>query len=81
MQRTVEKIKEISTIVEPKIKLDLIEKDPDDNIVLECAKEGKVDFIPSYDNHILDLKEFENIPILKPDDFLKRYDSLISHKL
>lgn len=77
IQRTIEKIREISTIVEPKCKLTVVKKDPDDNIVLECAKEGKVDFILTYDNHLLDFKKFENIPILKPDAFLKVICSLL----
>lgn len=71
MKHTVKKIISISTIIEPKIKLDVVKDDPDDNKILECALAGNVDCIISNDKHLLKLKKFENIPILKPDDFLK----------
>ena len=45
--------------------------DSDDNKILECAKEGTVDFIITNDNHLLKLKEFENIEIMKPEDFIR----------
>src|SRR3989338_9547108 len=69
MKLTVEKIRFISKIIEPKIKLDIVKDDSDDNKILECAKEGTVDFIITNDNHLLKLKEFENIEIMKPEDF------------
>lgn len=58
------------TIVQPKEKIDAIKTDPDDNIILECAIEAKVDYIISQDYHLLDLKEFRGIKILSPEDFL-----------
>ena len=64
MKRTVEKIISISKIVEPLEKLNIVNEDPDDNKILECAKSGEVDFIISNDNHLLKLKEFENIKII-----------------
>src|SRR3989344_2501232 len=64
IKRTVEKIISISKIVEPLEKLNIVNEDPDDNKILECAKSGEVDFIISNDNHLLKLKEFENIKII-----------------
>jgi len=58
------------SLVEPKIKLDIVKEDSDDNIVLECAVEAKADYILSYDNHLLKLKEFNGIKIVKPEEFL-----------
>ena len=69
MRWTVEKIRDLSTIVEPSEKLNVVMDDPDDNMVIECAKEGKVDFIVSNDHHLYDMKEFEKIKILKPKQF------------
>ena len=71
MKRTVEKIISISKIVEPLEKINIIKEDPDDNKILECAKSGKVDFIVSNDNHLLKLKEFENIKIITPKTFVE----------
>jgi|SRR3989338_3625421 len=70
MQRTVEEIITLSKIVEPKSKLDIIKEDPDDNKILECAVEGKVDYIISQDKHLLDIKEYKEIKIITPKDFL-----------
>jgi len=71
MKRTLEKIISISTIVEPKLKFDTVKDDSDDNKILECAFEGKVDYIISKDNHLLNLKEVQGIKILTPEEFLK----------
>ncbi len=72
MKRTVEKIISISTIVEPKNKFKIVEKDSDDDKFLECAVEGNADFIISQDNHLLKLKEFKGIKILTPSEFLNQ---------
>ena len=71
MGYSVGKIISISKIVEPLEKLDVVKEDPDDNKILECAKEGKVDYIITQDKHLLKLKNFEGIEIVKPDEFLK----------
>lgn len=61
----------ISTLIETKTKLDIIKADPKDNIILEIAIEGKVEYIISYDNHLLNMIEFRNIKIIRPGEFLK----------
>jgi putative PIN family toxin of toxin-antitoxin system len=71
MFKVVEHVIKSSQIVEPKQKLNIVKEDPEDNKILECAKEGKVDYIVTKDYHLLKLKEFEGIKIIKPDDFLK----------
>lgn len=71
MKRTIEKIISLSILVEPKEKFDIIQDDLDDNKILECAFEGKVDYIVSQDNHLLKLKEFHGIKIITPEEFLK----------
>lgn len=61
----------ISTLIETETKLDLIKADPKDNIILESALDGKVDYIVSYDNHLLNMIEFRGIKIISPGEFLK----------
>lgn len=61
----------ISKLINPRKKLKIIEKDPKDNMVLECALEGQVDYIVSGDTHLLELKRFQDITIVKPSDFIK----------
>jgi len=71
MEDLLRTILSISTLIETKTKLDIIKADPKDNIILEAAIEGKVEYIISYDNHLLNMIEFRNIKIISPGDFLK----------
>ncbi len=68
------KIVEMSAIVKPKRKIRAVADDPDDDKVIECAVEGRVDYIITYDaKHLLKLKEFEGIKIVSPREFLKLF--------
>src|SRR3989344_4782367 len=71
MEDLLRTILSISTLIETKTKLDIIKADPKDNIILEAAIEGKVEYIISYDNHLLNMIEFRNIKIISPGEFLK----------
>lgn len=65
-------ISTLSTLVQPQVKLEIVEKDPTDNKILEAALEAEADFIVSGDKkHILPLKEFEGIKIISSAEFLK----------
>ncbi len=59
-----------SIIVEPHEKTDTIKEDPEDNKFLEAALSGKADFIVSQDKHLLNLKEFQGIKIISPEEML-----------
>lgn len=63
---------EISDVVQPVETLTIIKDDKDDNKFLEAAIAGNAKFIISGDKHLLDLKEFMGIKILKPADLLRR---------
>lgn len=72
IKEAVEAIEEKAILVKPKIKLSVIKEKEDDNRILECALEGKAQFIISGDKrHILPLKNFHGIRIVSPDEFLK----------
>lgn len=72
MKRSVEKIVSISIVIESKQKFKVMKEDPDDNKILECAFEGKVNYIISQDKDLLRLKNFEGIEIINPEEFLDR---------
>ena len=57
-------------LVEPKEKIDIIKDDLDDNKILECAVASKSEYIVTYDNHLLSLKEFRGVKILKPEELV-----------
>jgi putative PIN family toxin of toxin-antitoxin system len=56
-------------IVIPRTTVHVVTADPDDNRILECAVDGKADVIVSNDHHLLDLKEYADIPIVAGVDF------------
>ena len=58
-----------SIIVEPKEKILAVKDDPKDDIFIETAVAGNVDYIVSQDNHLLKLKEFRGIKIITPEEF------------
>src|SRR3989344_4007827 len=60
-------ILENSTLINPSTKIDLIREDPEDNKFLETAVDGKTDFIVSQDKHLLNLKEYLGIKVVKPE--------------
>ena len=62
----------ISEYVEVKSQIEVIKDDPTDNIFLALAVDGKADVIVSGDHHLLDLKEFHDIPIIPLRKFLIR---------
>jgi len=57
-------------IVEGKEDIDIIKDDPTDNKYLACAYEGEADYIVSGDHHLLGIKTYKGIEILKVKSFL-----------
>ena len=60
----------ISEYVEVRSKIDLVKADPTDNVFLNLAIDGEAEVIVSGDHHLLDLKEFNDIPIISVRKFL-----------
>ncbi|MEK6983355.1 MAG: putative toxin-antitoxin system toxin component, PIN family [Nanoarchaeota archaeon] len=71
--KSAEKITAMSILVHPREKLNVVKDDPDDDKIIEAAVEGKVDYIVSYDNHLLKLKEYRGIKIVTPKQFLNLF--------
>lgn len=63
-------ILEKAIIVLPTRKLNVVKDDSDDNKFIETALEGKAQFIVSQDNDLLRIKQYENIKIINPEEFL-----------
>ena len=64
-----------STIIKPKLKLNVIEDDAEDNRILECAVAAGADIIVSGDRHLLQLGKFRKTKILTPREFFERITS------
>jgi len=61
-----ETLREISEIVTPSEKLNVISSDPDDNKILEAALKGKAELIVSIDQDLIKLKNYKGIGIVHP---------------
>lgn len=70
-----EEIHELCYIVAPGEHIDVIEADPDDNKILECALAADAQLIVSGDSHLLDLSQWQNIQIISPATFASRIAS------
>jgi uncharacterized protein len=64
--RWIAQLEQVIIVVRPKDKLSVVENDPDDNKVLECAIEAKADLVVSADKHLTKLKEYKTIKIIHP---------------
>ena len=56
--------------------LRVIQDDPDDDRVLECAIVGRANYLVSGDRHLLKLSQFEGIAILNVREFMDILDPL-----
>ena len=57
-------------VVKPANKFDVM-RDKKDNKIIECAFDGKAEYIVTGDPDLLDLKEFRGIKIIKAKEFLE----------
>jgi putative PIN family toxin of toxin-antitoxin system len=70
----VEAIEAMATPTTPTERLDVIERDPDDNQVLECATAAQSEFVVTGDNALLAPGSFRGIAIVTVATFLQRFD-------
>jgi uncharacterized protein len=54
--------------------LDVVERDPDDNRVLECATAALSEFVVTGDTDLLALGSFRGIAIITVGSFLEKFD-------
>lgn len=58
-------------IVRPKRYVRIIKEDPDDDVVLVTAHEGKAEYIISGDKHLLDLRAYKGTKIMTASEMLE----------
>lgn len=58
-------------VTEGKLELNVLVNDPDDNIVLACAKEGLATHLVTGNTKDFPFKEYKGIQIVTPKEFLK----------
>jgi len=70
IRRIIIDIMQISEIVVSESKFEVIEEDPDDDIVLNAAYDSRADYIVSGDKHLLKLREFKGTKIVSVKEIL-----------
>jgi len=74
----IEEVRNVAEVVEVSSHGNVISYPEEDNRVLECAVDGKANFIVTGDTkHILPLKEFRGVKILTPSEFIKRFPAVL----
>jgi putative PIN family toxin of toxin-antitoxin system len=74
VQTAVGQVARIGTVVRPTEALSVINEDPDDDRVLEAAREGSADVIVSGDRHLLRLGSWESIRIVRIAELLEELE-------
>jgi predicted nucleic acid-binding protein len=64
----------LARLIEPAVIEPVILPDPDDDAVLACAVAARAEAIVTGDAHLLDLKQYEGIPILTAAQLLTRIE-------
>ena len=63
-----EKVLAFVTLVNPTKRINVVKEDPDDNMIIECALESNSKYVITYDKHLLNLKEYQGIRIIRPEE-------------
>ena len=71
MKESVLKIRAIAEIINVTSRVTVVSDDPTDNKIIECAIDGKVDYLITQDRHLLKIKKYQSIIIITPEEFLK----------
>lgn len=61
----------VLVVVKPGVTVNVVEEDPEDNRVLECALQAHVDFIVTGDKHLLKIREHRGVRIVRASEFLE----------
>ena len=72
VERFIGFVREDSTVVTNLPTLRVVERDPDDDMIIACAVVADADYIVSRDRDLLDLGEYAGIEIVAPETFIHR---------
>ena len=77
IRQALKMISRTANILKPAVKLDVL-RDIPDNRILECALEAKADLVVTGDRHLLNLKKYQNIAVIRLADFLRIFPDEIT---
>ncbi len=70
IEKFVKAIQDTSTIVRPTSSSKIVNEDPDDDIVINTAYDGKSEYIVTGDHHLQELGKFRRVRIVSPKAML-----------
>jgi putative PIN family toxin of toxin-antitoxin system len=73
-EAAVAQVARIGTVVRPRRAISVIEEDPSDDRVLEAAAEGEANMIVSGDRHLLQLRQWHGIRVVRAAALLDEID-------
>lgn len=71
VEEFIKQLREASYVISRWPKIEVIEEDPKDDMVLACAVEVGANYIVSKDDHLKNLEEYRGIKIVSTDKFLE----------
>lgn len=71
VEEFIARLRAASHVIQSWPELEVIEEDPEDDMVLACALEVGADYIVSKDDHLKGLKGYRGVKIVSTDEFLK----------
>ena len=63
----------VTESVKPRVILDVVKDDPDDNKILECAQSAGSEYIVTGDKDLLRLRQYDGMPIITVSHFLRQF--------
>lgn len=66
-------ISRIARVLKTTPRINLLADTPD-NRILECATEGKAELLVTGDKHLLKIRHYEDVKIIKLSDFLMKFE-------
>ena len=76
VRATVAEIRALAKLVVPRKHHSLVDEDPADNLVLDCAVEAGADYLVTGDRHLLRLEKCGKVKIVNPRQFLLGFSLL-----
>jgi len=68
IKEILEKVLAFATLVSPTLRINIVKDDPDDDKIIECALESNSRYIITYDKHLLNIREYQGIRIIRPEE-------------
>ena len=75
IRQALRQMSRVAVVSKPVSKLSVVD-DEADNRILECALDTRADLVVTGDRHLLKLRRFESIPIVRLADFLRLFPTV-----